>query len=92
MGLRFFDFGGIIYIRSKTEQLIPRPIPQLLFSLFVDEFVGKRDIFAVKQINMDGSLSTVHVITNPLFQSLSAAKLVEAEQVRGGGGKPSLNR
>ena len=57
--------------------------PPELIRFLVDQFVGSREIFAAKQVNSDGTLSTVQVITNPVFQSLCAAKLAAGGQGRG---------
>lgn len=56
-----------VYISAKD--------PEELIRFLVDNFVGSRDIYAANEILRDGSLSSVPVITNPLFKRLSNKKL-----------------
>lgn len=46
-----------------------------LMAFLVDEFAGKRDVFSVKAVGRDGSLSTVTVITDPEYQKMVQDRL-----------------
>ena len=46
-----------------------------LIQFLVDEYVGNREVFGVKELGHDGFTKDVTVITDPLYQTLSQKKL-----------------
>ena len=61
-----------VYVEAENEK-------SLIYFL-VDNYVPDRNIFNAKEVCRDGSLLTVPVVTNPLFQSLQSLKLQHPEQ------------